>query len=93
MAVSSAFASARDALPLHPALLVLAAAVAVLCAWELRAWRRLSHVPGPLANSLSILPLTRLATGGRMVFGLKAMMEKYGEFFFFFFCGQWKVTG
>lgn len=45
---------------------------------ELRSWLRLRHVPGPFWNGLSIYPMIKLSTSGRMSFLLKDIGDQYG---------------
>lgn len=55
-------------------LLVIGYAANVL--WS---WRRLSHVPGPLINSLSSLPLLKVNLSGHSHSNLNELTNRYGE--------------
>ncbi|KAK4184792.1 cytochrome P450 [Podospora australis] len=46
--------------------------------WELKSWYRLKHIPGPFWNSITVLPLARLAGTGRISFELTEKQKKYG---------------
>ncbi|KAK5657248.1 hypothetical protein OQA88_3307 [Cercophora sp. LCS_1] len=45
---------------------------------EFQSWYRLRHVPGPFWNSLTNLPLARLAGKGRISFELDEIQTEYG---------------
>lgn len=60
------------------ALAALSLLLAVVIANEFRSWWKLHHIPGPFINSLSNLPMTKLASTGRLSHGLKEMQKKYG---------------
>ncbi len=64
--------------PAAMALTVAAVIASVLFARELWSWLRLRHVPGPFFNSISMYPMIKLTTGGKMSFVLKKMQSKYG---------------
>lgn len=64
--------------PATLALISAVCAVSGLLAREWWSWYRLSHVPGPFLHSISIYPMNKLATSGRMSFVLKELGEKYG---------------
>ncbi|KEY69824.1 hypothetical protein S7711_08608 [Stachybotrys chartarum IBT 7711] len=53
-------------------------ATVLLVLRELRSWLRLRHVPGPFWNGLSIYPMIKLSTSGRMSFLLKDIGDQYG---------------
>jgi len=64
-----------------PTTLVLAGVtvlVAIIIAREIQSWRRLRHIPGPFLNSITALPLSKLASTGRISHGLKDIQRKYG---------------
>ncbi|KAM7207210.1 Cytochrome P450 [Naviculisporaceae sp. PSN 640] len=60
------------------ALVVASLLFAVVVANEFRSWWKLRHIPGPFINSISNLPLTKLASTGRLSHGLKDMQKRYG---------------
>ncbi|KAK2000903.1 cytochrome P450 [Colletotrichum falcatum] len=46
--------------------------------WYIRSWYRLRHIPGPLLNSVSIVPMNIVTLGGKLSFKLKDLGDKYG---------------
>lgn len=52
--------------------------VSGLAAWEFWLWCRLRHVPGPLSYALSIFPLARVCSSGKMSVLTKSLLDKYG---------------
>lgn len=64
-----------------PTTLVLVSVIflmGVIIAKEFRSWQRLRHIPGPFLNSITVLPLSKLASTGRISHGLKEIQRKYG---------------
>ncbi|KAF9878749.1 cytochrome p450 [Colletotrichum karsti] len=53
-------------------------AIALLSAWYFVSWYRLRNVPGPLLNSISIIPMNLTTTGGKLSFRLKELGDQYG---------------
>ncbi|KAM7216621.1 Cytochrome P450 [Rhypophila decipiens] len=70
--------SIQDLTPATLAWVGISLVVAIAIANEIRSWWRLHHIPGPFLNSISNLPLTKMASGGRISHGLMEIQKKYG---------------
>ena len=89
---SHACALLRRVLALNRAGTVAGALAALFLARTLRAWYRLSHVPGPLSGGFSKWWMVRESLKGRQPYAIRDVIEEYGVFFilcFFFFILAW----
>ncbi|KAK2052135.1 cytochrome P450 [Colletotrichum caudatum] len=53
--------------------------MALIVVWYIRSWYRLRHIPGPLLNSISIVPMNIMTLGGKLSFILKDLGDEYGS--------------
>lgn len=77
---SGASALLRRILELPRAGAVAGALVALFVSRTLRAWYRLSHVPGPLWCGFSKYWMVRQSLKGRQPYAIQEVIEEYGEF-------------
>ena len=68
-------------LPLPRLSVVAGTLAALLLAKTLRAWYRLSHVPGPFWCGFSKYWMVRQSLKGRQPYAIQEVIEEYGKFF------------
>lgn len=78
---SQACALLRRVLALNRAGAVAGTLVALFLARTLRAWYRLSHVPGPFSGGFSKWWMVRQSLKGRQPYAIRDVIEEYGEYF------------
>lgn len=74
----------RRVLGLNRAGAIAGTLVALFLARTLRAWYRLSHVPGPFSGGFSKWWMVRESLRGTQPYAIRDVIEEYGELYLFF---------
>lgn len=83
----------RRVLGLNRAGAIAGTLVALFLARTLRAWYRLSHVPGPFSGGFSKWWMVRESLRGTQPYAIRDVIEEYGEHYpsCFFFSSSWRA--